>query len=146
MSAGHLEDGMHLVRAFPRWFTQRDDGGARLYTQYNSGIGEWGYYLDEHAILHGQYPGQLDRCWWPSLGKLNFLSKIHSSFKSFVLEGSSTDGGGDLPFLLDRLSECGSELDLFKLNVSSVQAFLNAIINKHCSHNYIDKLSTQSHC
>jgi hypothetical protein len=119
MATNHPEQGIHLVRAFPRWYTDGHGGDHDIYRQYNAGIGEWGYYLQECVTLRGKYPGQMDRCWWTSLPKPNLLRAIPTSVKGFALgELDSNVKEGDFRFVLERVSEDGLQVELFKLEMS----------------------------
>lgn len=116
-SSGQEHRGRHLVRTFPRWFTEEHHCGEDLRLQYHSAVGEWGYYLDKISTITGTYPGQIDRCLWSSLGKSNFLYRIPSSFKSFAFENTA---GPLVPSALfyEWVDPSGKELYLFKLNLA----------------------------
>ncbi|KAI8274233.1 hypothetical protein K4K60_009918 [Colletotrichum sp. SAR11_57] len=92
LSTGHEEEGVHLVRAFPRFFTETEEFpiGKRVQQQYNEAIGEFGYYLNSLSRFHEQLAGQIDRCLWGMLGKSNMFRRVSSHLRSFKLETKRT--------------------------------------------------------
>jgi hypothetical protein len=110
-----IEKGAQLVRAFPFWFTERHHCGSEINREYQRAIGEWGYYLSEISTVHGKYPGQIDRCLWASLGKSNFLHKLPSDFKSFVLDRSETKPCEESTLFHSIVNASGTEVGLFKM-------------------------------
>ncbi|KAL1860555.1 hypothetical protein Daus18300_009188 [Diaporthe australafricana] len=85
-SAGEREKGRHLVRAFPRFFTELHKPGLAMHRQYNDAIGEFGYYLDSYCSFRGKYPGEIDRCFWGMLGGKNIFHHVSNHLKGFKLE------------------------------------------------------------
>ncbi|RDW66363.1 hypothetical protein BP6252_09998 [Coleophoma cylindrospora] len=107
--------GKHLVRMFPRWFTESHDVGKQLRRQYEEAIGEWGFFLDRVSTIKGRFPGEIDRCLWGSLPKSSFLHNIQSQYKCFVLESKNTEEFHGLSSLtFDNVEAGGSYINLFR--------------------------------
>ncbi len=104
------------MRVFPRWFTERHHCGQGLQHQYKYAIGEWGYYLSSECTIRGKYAGQIERCWWSSLGKLNYLHKAPTSCKCFVFDKADDEQKQKPVLLFDRMNSDGNSLDVFKLD------------------------------
>jgi hypothetical protein len=112
-----VNEGKHLVRVFPRWFTEKFRGGESLVRQYHEAIGEWGFYLSTMAGLRGKYPGEIDRCLWNSLGKPSFMHKIPSKYKSFTFDKAEVYQSVSMP-VFERILGSGNEIHVFKFEDS----------------------------
>ncbi|KAI8630261.1 hypothetical protein F5Y19DRAFT_429484 [Xylariaceae sp. FL1651] len=107
--------GKHLIRMFPRWFTEKYDVGKQLRRHYEVAIGEWGFFLDKISTIKGLYPGEIDRCLWGTLPKSNFLHNLQSRYKCFILESKNAEEFQGLSSLtFDNVEAGGSYLCLFR--------------------------------
>ncbi|KAF7302531.1 hypothetical protein HMN09_00887500 [Mycena chlorophos] len=122
------DDGrVYLRRMFPAWFVVSGSAGLRLWSDFRAFIHEWKYFLHSptactstSAIL--PYVGELDRCWWPTLGPRNFLSRFKCKYTTFAFlqDGLPTNGGWHYR---EGVSEDGRELISIALVSSSHGAF-----------------------
>ncbi|KAI1425070.1 hypothetical protein F5Y12DRAFT_714730 [Xylaria sp. FL1777] len=107
-----------IVRSFLRWFTKGHPLGKSIQRQYQAAIFEWGYYLNKFSFFQGEYPGQLGRCWWASLGKGNFLYRVANTFKSFTFHESLEGKSWKSDVRWETMSASGTSLDLYTLDLS----------------------------
>ncbi|KAK1985741.1 hypothetical protein LZ30DRAFT_808272 [Colletotrichum cereale] len=113
-----------LVRAFPRWFVKKHHCGARIQKEYHAAIGEWSPYLSTQSTYAGKFRGQIERCLWGCSGESNFLHKVPSTIKSFILENVGVEAPARTVKFYDRVSPDGSEIDFFKLTVKGAESLL----------------------
>ncbi|EFQ26905.1 hypothetical protein CGRA01v4_07896 [Colletotrichum graminicola] len=113
-----------LVRAFPKWFVKKHHCGARLQKEYHQAIGEWNHFLATQSTYAGKLRGEIKRCLWGCLGQSNFLHKVPSTTKSFILEDVGVEPPARTVMFYDRVSPGGSEIDFFKLTVNETESHL----------------------
>ncbi|KAG5663417.1 hypothetical protein KAF25_001353 [Fusarium avenaceum] len=77
--------GNNFTRNLPSFFTKYGSGKS-LHKQYQDAIIEWGYFLRSFSPYDCQFPGQLDKCLWSTLGSANFMNRIESQLKGYALE------------------------------------------------------------
>jgi hypothetical protein len=83
---------------------------------YRFFVGEWGHLLDLFTHINGDYPGEIDRCFWGALGPRNFLHKGQSRYKSFMFLSSDDELHGEAPVrYYDGINETGTRLVVLKL-------------------------------
>ncbi|RSL50000.1 hypothetical protein CEP54_012155 [Fusarium duplospermum] len=80
----------YFIKSLPECYTMCGDGET-LYKQYQEAMMEWAYFLRSESTLHGNSPGEISRCQWPSLGKSNFLHQIKSRLRSYCLQNDDED-------------------------------------------------------
>ncbi|OCL03472.1 hypothetical protein AOQ84DRAFT_433927 [Glonium stellatum] len=114
----HEWAGPQLRRVFPRWFVMNCELGRSLSQQYYTFVGEWGYFLGEHASSEGSCPGELDHCLWNSLGPEHFLHKNKSRYKSFLFAEKNNPEGVDTSRYFNRIDEQGNEVQVIELQKS----------------------------
>ncbi|KAI4248357.1 MAG: hypothetical protein LQ352_005928 [Teloschistes flavicans] len=78
----HIQMCQGYRRTFPRWFTDSGHSGEKFVTDYNRFVDDWGYLLE-------QYPGEIDRCLWGTLGPRSFLSGNAGRYDSFMYTDNS---------------------------------------------------------
>ncbi|KAK2029177.1 hypothetical protein LX32DRAFT_589059 [Colletotrichum zoysiae] len=113
-----------LVRAFPKWFVKHHHSGARLQKEYHHAIGEWNFFLSTQSTYSGKFRGEIQRCLWGCLGESNFLHKIPSTIKNFILEDAGVEPPAKTVVFYDRVSPGGTEIDFFKLTVNETESHL----------------------
>ncbi|KAF5620221.1 zinc finger protein [Fusarium sp. NRRL 52700] len=128
------------------FFTSRGDGKS-LEDQYQDAIIEWGYFLRSVSALHGQYPSQIDKCLWSSLGCNNFMHLIKSQLKGYALEDSDYRQRNSLAHLDNlpsfiKCGPCGCEISVvylqerIQLKGSTLQVELQKWSMKKPGHRY----------
>ncbi|KAJ7349860.1 hypothetical protein DFH08DRAFT_742347 [Mycena albidolilacea] len=88
------DDGQrYLRRMFPAWFVKGTEAGTKLWLDFREFLHEWKHFLHCPRIVNSKsitlpYIGELDRCWWPTLGPNNFLSKLRCKYPAFAIQRS----------------------------------------------------------
>ena len=88
------KDGLiWLRRSLPSCITLADDTHCRDYHRF---WWDWHLFLacadcDDPSCPFRLYPGEIDRCWWGSLGSGNFLSTMQSRYRSYRFESMKDD-------------------------------------------------------
>ncbi|KAM3069555.1 hypothetical protein ACMFMG_005658 [Clarireedia jacksonii] len=114
LSANRMWAGLHLRRVFPFWLQSHCD--QQLELKYSTFVGEWGHVLDEVTNISGQYPGEIDRCLWGSLGPKNFLHNGPSKYKSFRFEDAEQEETSEMPHrFYDAIDKSGENYVVLKL-------------------------------
>ncbi|KAJ6488031.1 hypothetical protein C8R45DRAFT_264026 [Mycena sanguinolenta] len=90
-----LECRAYLRRMFPKWFVTGTKEGKDLWLDFRAFVHEWKHFLRgpnmEPLPSYLPYKGELDRCWWPTLGRRNFLSKLNCRYTAFMFQGDDED-------------------------------------------------------
>jgi hypothetical protein len=113
-----LPSGPGFKRVFPRWFVSHHACGNLLSHQYIEFVGEWGYFLNRDTASHGQFPGEINRCLWGTLGSHNFLyesSKKLMQSKSFSFLDRKQNEKEQHERCYDCVNDSGSSLQSFRV-------------------------------
>ncbi len=116
-----LQSGPGFKRVFPRWFVSLHACGNLLSHQYIEFVGEWGYMLDKYTASHGDFPGEINRCLWGTLGSQNFLyesSKRLTQSKSFSFLDLKQNEKEQHERCYDRVNDSGDSLQTFRVHKS----------------------------
>ncbi|PBK97442.1 hypothetical protein ARMGADRAFT_1075928 [Armillaria gallica] len=90
-------DKPRSLRVLPEWFTGSEDTSFGLLLQnYRLFLREWRYFLhctncQEPKCNLLPYAGHVDRCWWGSLGRTNFLCKLQGRYNSFIFQANDEE-------------------------------------------------------
>ncbi|TFK72378.1 hypothetical protein BDN72DRAFT_836341 [Pluteus cervinus] len=85
------------LRIFPQWMLKsREPELSRLWRDYRFFIHDWRIllscgdcYSHDPDCSFLEHRGEVDRCWWQSLGDQNFMSKLKNRYTSFRLMDDS---------------------------------------------------------
>ncbi|KAJ7266958.1 hypothetical protein B0H12DRAFT_1098958 [Mycena haematopus] len=111
----------YLRRMFPKWFVTGTKDGKNLWLDFRAFVHEWKHFLRGSTIepfpSYLPYKGELDRCWWPTLGPRNFLSKLNCRYTTFTFQRDGQDlftRGGYYQF--EGIGADGKDLVILKLS------------------------------
>ena len=112
-SRDHNGRGLFTKKVWPSWFTKTEDG-KKLLRCYHVMIGEWAELLRFGVSRY--LNGELDRCFWNSLGPNNFLSanKVFERYPSFSFASTNDADSTELVDFTETISRNGSELIVTK--------------------------------
>lgn len=101
--------GPHIKRVYPAWLGPHRD--EPIENDYRLFVSDWGYVLDEKTNLTGPYSGEIDRCFFQTLGPSNFLSRGPSRYSSFTLVDPKEKANKELPArYFDAIDEWGTTM------------------------------------
>ncbi|KAJ3534862.1 hypothetical protein NM208_g7374 [Fusarium decemcellulare] len=107
---------------FSTWY-ERDDKRNSFYLTEDA-IAEWGYFLISESAIHGEFPGAIDKCQWPSLGKSNLMHRIKSRLKSYRLdreeEGDVSSSPGSTSSYFIRCGSNAQDIQVVSLQESAL--------------------------
>ncbi|KAF7302928.1 hypothetical protein MKEN_01255200 [Mycena kentingensis (nom. inval.)] len=94
----HGDDRVYLRRMFPAWFVAQHAEGKKLWSDFRAFLHEWKYFLHAPTCERSTsdtlpYVGELDRCWWPTLGRNNFMSKFRCRYTTFAFDTDGVSSG-----------------------------------------------------
>jgi hypothetical protein len=121
-----------LRRIFPTWFASQQ-GDGKLWKDFRAFMHEWRYFLqcgccENIKCQFLPYAGEIDRCFWQSLGSRNFMSKFEGRYTSFVFQ-SERATNHPLGQCYEGISASGDELRLVRL----VYVLLHYFLDPQCA-------------
>jgi hypothetical protein len=104
-----MSAGPHIKRVYPAWLGPHCD--ESLENDYRLFVSDWGYVLNEKTSLKGPYSGEIDRCFFQTLGPSSFLSRGPSRYNSFTLMDRNERENKELPArYFDAIDELGTTM------------------------------------
>ncbi|CAO2655623.1 Nn.00g044260.m01.CDS01 [Neocucurbitaria sp. VM-36] len=105
--------GPHIKRVFPAWLGAQCD--QTLENDYRLFVSDWGFLLDEIINLNAPYSGELDRCFFGSLGFDNFMHAGPSRYASYQIRDDEASSDSLPARYFDAIDATGSEMAVLAL-------------------------------
>jgi hypothetical protein len=103
-----LSAGPHIKRVFPAWLGAQCN--QTVEHDYRLFISDWGYLLDEVTGLGSSHIGEIDRCFFGTLGSDNFLATGPSRYTSFQICDDEEQIQSSFCRYFDSIDERGLEM------------------------------------
>ncbi|KAF7344585.1 hypothetical protein MSAN_01940600 [Mycena sanguinolenta] len=130
----------YLRRMFPKWFVTGSKEGKGLWLNFRVFVHEWKHFLRgpnmEPSPTYLPYKGELDRCWWPTLGPRNFLSKLKCKYTAFAFQKDQADPFSRTGYYQSEgVGADGTELVILKLKSRADSSLVFALERWACLEN-----------
>ncbi|KAF1845137.1 uncharacterized protein K460DRAFT_416448 [Cucurbitaria berberidis CBS 394.84] len=113
-NSNDMNAGPHIKRVFPAWLGAQCD--ETLEHDYRLFISDWGFLLDEIINLNARYAGELDRCFFGSLGSDNFMHVGPSRYASYQVHDDDTPLDSPPARYFDAIDAMGREMVVLALH------------------------------
>ncbi|KAJ4371362.1 hypothetical protein N0V83_004579 [Neocucurbitaria cava] len=112
-NAKDIQAGPHIKRVFPAWLGAQCD--HTLENDYRLFVSDWGYLLNEMINLNAAHAGELDRCFFGSLGSDNFMHVGPSRYASWQVRDDEAATNSLPARYFDAIDATGCEMVVLSL-------------------------------